>query len=180
MRQSVPEAGRSRIGQVASLTGQSLGGGELAGRHAAELVARGDVELQEDLAQVVLHRTGADEQLRADLRVRETISGEPSDLRLLGCEDVEGVHSPSERSLPGSQELATGALGERPGPEATEQLVCGAQLITRIHPATLSPEPFAVEQMRAGELDADPGALEPLDRLAVQSVRDLALAHQGA
>src|SRR3954468_730603 len=119
--------------------GEGLGAGELADRNAAELVARGDVELQEDLAQVVLHRAGADEQLRADLRVGETIPGEPSDLRLLGCEDVERVDSPSECSLPGSQELAAGALGERLGPEAAEQLVCGAQLITRVHPATLAP-----------------------------------------
>jgi hypothetical protein len=55
-------------------------------RTAAELVARGDIELQEDLAHVVLHRSRADEQLRADLGVGEAIAGEPSDLRLLGCE----------------------------------------------------------------------------------------------
>jgi hypothetical protein len=48
----------------------------VAGRNAAELVARGDVELLEDLAQVVLHRAGADEQLCADLRVGDT--GEPT------------------------------------------------------------------------------------------------------
>src|SRR5439155_8738159 len=138
----------------------------------------GDVELQEELAQVVLHRAGADEQRRADLRVGETIPGESSDVRLLGCEDVERVHSPSTCSLPGSQELAAGALGERLGPEATEQLVCGAQLITRVHAATLAPEPFAVEQTRACELDADPGALEPLDRFTVEGVCVLSLAHQ--
>jgi hypothetical protein len=46
-----------------------LGGVEVAGWNAAELVARGDVELGEDLVQVVLDRSGADEQLCAYLRV---------------------------------------------------------------------------------------------------------------
>src|SRR5918992_5706918 len=64
---------------------------ELAGRNAAELVARGDVELQEDLAQVVLHRARADEELCADLRVRETVLREPGDLRLLGREHAARV-----------------------------------------------------------------------------------------
>jgi len=41
----------------------ALGGAEAVGRNAAEMVARGDVELPEDLAQVVLNRSGADEQL---------------------------------------------------------------------------------------------------------------------
>ena len=54
----------------------------------AQLPAGADAELGEDLAQVVLDGARADEQLRADLRVRLAVGGEPGDLRLLGREDV--------------------------------------------------------------------------------------------
>ena len=54
----------------------------------------------------------------------------------------------------------------------------GAQLFARVHATALAAEPFAVEQARAGELDADPRALEPLDRLAVEGVGVFALAQQ--
>lgn len=40
---------------------------EAAGRQAAELAARGDLELPKDLVQVVLNRSWADEQPSADL-----------------------------------------------------------------------------------------------------------------
>ena len=43
--------------------------GGIAGQRAAELVARAEVELGEDLAQVALDRPRADEQPRTDLRV---------------------------------------------------------------------------------------------------------------
>jgi hypothetical protein len=46
------------------------------GQHPSKLIARGDVELAEDLAQVVGDRVLADEQPRADLGVRETVTGE--------------------------------------------------------------------------------------------------------
>ena len=45
--------------------------GRVARQDALELAARGDVELGEDLAQVVLDRRRADEQPDADFRVRE-------------------------------------------------------------------------------------------------------------
>ena len=56
------------------------GSGQVAGKDAVELVARADVELGEDLAQVVLDRARADEQPGADLGVGEAVAGEPRDL----------------------------------------------------------------------------------------------------
>ena len=44
--------------------------------------------------------------------------------------------------------------------------------------AALAAQPFAVEQVRAGELHADAGAAEPVDRLAVEALGGLALAEQ--
>ena len=49
----------------------------------AELLARGDVELREHLAQVVLDRTRTDEEPRPDLGVREPVAGELRDLSFL-------------------------------------------------------------------------------------------------
>ena len=54
----------------------------------------------------------------------------------------------------------------------------GAQLLACVDPALLAAQPLPVEQTGAGELDADPGALEPLDRLAVERVGAVALAQQ--
>src|SRR5207237_3706911 len=130
------------------------------------------------LAEVVLDGASADEELGADLRVRLSVGGESSDLGFLRGEDVACVLGPSARRFSGGKQLATGALGEGLGPEVTEHLVCSAKLTTRVHTASLAPEPFAVEQMRTGELDADPRALESLDRLPVARVSVLSLADQ--
>src|SRR6187200_3289083 len=64
------------------------------GQRAAQLLARADLELGEDLAQVVLDGARADEQLRADLRIRLPVAGHAGDLRLLGREDVAGLFGP--------------------------------------------------------------------------------------
>ena len=63
------------------------------GQGVAELAARGDAELGEDLAQVVLDRAGADEQPGADLRVGQPLAGQPGDLGLLGGQLIAGPAS---------------------------------------------------------------------------------------
>ena len=54
----------------------------------------------------------------------------------------------------------------------------GAELGARVHAAILATQPLAVEQVRAGELGPQPGAAQPLDRLAVQAIGDFAVARQ--
>jgi hypothetical protein len=44
--------------------------------------------------------------------------------------------------------------------------------------SALASQPLSVEEMRAGQLDTHAAATERLDRLPVQAVRDLAVAHQ--
>lgn len=107
---------------------------ELAGRKAAQLVARGDVELLKDLAQVVLHRSMADEELCADLWVGETIPGQSGDLCFLGCQHDAGVVGAPEHGLTRGPELATGTLGERLSTNVAKRVVGCAKLVTRIHP----------------------------------------------
>ena len=64
---------RGETFRLTDLLVPELRGGEVADGKAAELLARGDVEVQEDLAHVVLHRARADEQLCADLDVGEAV-----------------------------------------------------------------------------------------------------------
>ena len=52
-----------------------------------------------------------------------------SDLGLLGGEGVTRVHGARARGFAGSEQLATGALGERLGPEAAEAFVSGSKLV---------------------------------------------------
>ena len=59
-------------------------------------------------------------------------------------------------------------------PIVGEHLVRGAQLLAGVDAAVLAAQPLAVEQVRAGERDADAGAAEPLDRLAVEPLGGLA------
>jgi hypothetical protein len=87
----------------------------VAGQDAVELAAGADAELGEDLAQVVLDRTGADEQPGADLRVRQAVPGQPRDLGLAGPGDAAagGLDGALAGCLAGSQKLAPGPFGVR-------------------------------------------------------------------
>ncbi len=93
-----------------------------------QLDARVDAELGEDLVQVVFDGARADEQPCADLWVGQAVAGKPGDLGLLGCELAAGFGGAFAGSLPGGQQLASGALGESLGAHRDEHLVGGAQL----------------------------------------------------
>ena len=116
--------------------------------------------------------------MRGLMNSRAPISGlerpvarQPRDLGLLGGELAAGLDGALAGRLAGGQQLARGALGERLGAHRGEQLVRGAQLLARVEAAALAAQPFAVEQVRASELQRDAGAAEPLDRLAVERAR---------
>ena len=135
----------------------------------------------EHLAQVVLDGARADEQLRADLGVR--VSRRRRAERSAPPEAVSCVAASTVRfrdGLAGGQQLATGAFGERLGPDATEHLVRSAQLLARVHAPVLAAQPLAVQEVGAGAVDDDAAPAEPLDRLAVEGVGVLVLAQQRA
>src|SRR5215208_3540989 len=178
VRAQPPRAGGARSHRPVRQPGWLVA--KVAGRQAAELVARGDVELQEDLAQVVLDRAGADEQLCADLRVGETVSGEPSDVCLLGCEHAARVVLALPRRFTRGQELVPGPVGKPFGPDAAEHLVGGSELLARVDAPVLATQPFAVQKPGAGEVDHATAARKPLDRLAVERLRGSSVAHQRA
>src|SRR3954465_12683889 len=145
-------------------------GARSTAERAGELVARGDVELAVDLVEVVLDRAGADEQPGADLRIRQAVAGEPRDLRLSCGELVQRFDAALASGLPAGPQLPRGALRERVHAHRREHLVRGAQLLAGIQAPFQAAEPFAVEQVGAGELWADPRAGEALDGLAVEAL----------
>jgi pimeloyl-ACP methyl ester carboxylesterase len=72
------------------------------------LAAGGDIELGEDLGQVVLDGTPAEEQLGGDLRVRHARPGQPRDLGLPGGELVARAGGAPADGFAGGQQLAAG------------------------------------------------------------------------
>ena len=84
------------------------------------------------------------------------------------------------RGLAGGQQLAAGALGERLGADPAEAVVGGSKLLARVDAPVLAAQPFAVEELGAGEVDHATAAREPLDRLAVEGLRSSAVAQQRA
>src|SRR5262245_9767094 len=92
---------------------------------ARELAARADAELREHLAQVILDGAVAEVELRGDLGVGQPLGGEASDLRLLRREVVAGLDRALADGLPGRQQLAAGALGERMRAHRLERVVRG-------------------------------------------------------
>jgi hypothetical protein len=88
-----------------------------------ELVPGADVQLLEDLVQVVLHRSWADEQLSADLWVGKAIPSQSGYLRFLRCKRRGMLDDTSAHRFAGGQELTAGTLGEPLDPHVSEHLV---------------------------------------------------------
>src|SRR4051812_17236556 len=148
--------------------------------HVAELAAGAHVELAEDLAQVVLDRARADEELGADLGVGVPVAGHRRDLAFLGREGVARCARSRGHGRAGGEELATAALCERLRPGAGERVVRRFELLASVDAAALAAQPLAVEQAGAGQLDAHPRAPEALDRLAVKRLGDVVLVDERA
>src|SRR3712207_9530813 len=72
------------------------------------------------------------------------------------------------------------ALGEGLDTHRAERLVGGPQLGAGVDAAPLPPQPLAVEQLGAGEFDADGGATESVEGLQVESLGGAPPAPQGA
>ena len=147
---------------------------------SASCVRRLDAQLAERLAQVVLDGAGADEQPSRDRSVGLPLCGKASDLRLLRGQLVQRVHGPPAGTLTCRLQLEPCPLGERVHSGVSEELVRGSQLLAGIQTPALTPKPFAVEEVGASELHADPCALELADRVHVELIGFIAIAEQRA
>src|ERR1700729_1490903 len=103
--------------------------GDSAGGSAADQVGPGcDAQFAEDLAQVVVDRAGAEEQLGSDVAVRQALSHQPCDLEFLRCELVWGRGLAFAGGLAGGAQFRLGALRPWDGAERAEQVAGGAQM----------------------------------------------------
>src|SRR6266567_6105912 len=91
---------RRRLGRSAQRRGVRVGN-----QNAAEVAARGDVELGEDLTQVILDGAPGQEQPGADLRVRQAVAGQLGDLGLLGSQLKPGGDGAFAGGLAGGLQL---------------------------------------------------------------------------
>src|SRR5918996_4309391 len=123
---------------------------------------------------------GTEKEPRTDLGIGEAVAGEASDVGLLRGEVCAGFVDPPARAVSRCEQLAACALGEGFRADRRELLVGDAELLAPVDASALAAQPFAVEQMGAGEVDADPSAVEPFDRFAIETFRGISLAHQGA
>src|SRR5215472_17738299 len=151
----------------------------ILGEDAGQVAAGADLELGEDLVQVVLDRLAADEQLGGDLLVGRPVARQGGDLGLLRGELVSRGDGAFAGGLAGGRELTRSPLGKSLRAHRGENLVGGAKLHARVEAPALTPQPFAVKEMSAGEFRTDVRAAEPLDCLAVESL-DVVLAQQRA
>ena len=155
-------ARRGTAGDLSPLPrlGPALGHTETALRaqDASQLAAAADAELREHLAQVPLDRARAEEELRADLRVRQAVASEPGDLRLLRGQVVAASRpcacAPSRR-WPAARGGRARRTPRRPSRSNTSCAV--AQLRAGVDPAVLPPQPLAVQELGAGQLDPHAG-----------------------
>src|SRR3954447_26426702 len=171
-----PALRRRQMGAAAASRG--IGLRARAARGVAQIVARPDPELREHLAQVPLDGARTDEELGADLGIRPPIGGEARDLSLLRGELVTCLDAPLAHRLAGSRQLSPSALGEAVHSHGGVGLMRGAQLHARLDPPALPAQPLAVQEVRSRERYRDTGAAEPLDRLTVEALSLLALAHE--
>src|SRR3954453_13811904 len=109
---------------------------------------------------------GAEEQAGADLGIREALAGELGDLSLRRGEVVASLSDPPADLLARGAQLSISAFRERLHAHRAQLLVRDAELGARFEPATLAAQPFAVQQMRPGELGTHAGPPEMLDRRA--------------
>src|SRR5262249_47750396 len=116
--------------------------------HMPEFGAGRDPQLREDLAQVVVDRARAEEELCPDLAVGQAVGGEARDLQLLRSELAERRRVPLACGLAAPAQLHAGPL--LPGnctTELLERLDGGAQMDASIDAPPLTPQPLAVEQL---------------------------------
>src|SRR3954452_22155987 len=128
--------------------------------------------------QMPLDGTRAEEEPRTDLRIRQALTGKRSDLSLLRGQVVARLALTLARLLASHLKLSACAIGESLHADRRELVVGSTELDTRVDPAIFAAQPLPVEQMSPGELRTQPGAGQPLDRLAMQAIGSLTLAHE--
>src|SRR5258708_16856544 len=135
-------------------------------------------EFPEYLAEVVVHRAGADEQLLGDVAVGRAVGGQVRDAGLLGSEVEFGLRGPRPGFFAGGAQFTSRLFGEAGRAHGVEHVLGGAELASRVAPSFGAPQPLAVQQVRAGEIEGSFAAPELADRLQVRCLGVAALGEQ--
>src|SRR5262249_16768170 len=143
-------------------------GGRIEGLEVktGELRARTDPELPENVAQVRSDRARAEEELRGDLAVAESLRDEVRDLQLLLGQLVPRVRHATTRRLAARAQLDARPFRPQFGPERLESAESGPQMLAR-H-ARLS---CSAEELTEGQFG--PRTVEGARRLGVHVERSL-------
>src|SRR5664279_3277269 len=99
-------------------------------------------------------------------------------MRFLRSELVSRIHGSFAGMLTCRLQLEPCALGERLHSKVCEEFVSGSQFLASVQAPVLTPQPFAVEEMRARELGRKPRAAQSFDRFAVQRFSRIAVCQQ--
>jgi hypothetical protein len=92
------------------------------------------------LREMPLDGPGTEEQLRGDLRVRETVARESGNLLLLRCELVARLSAALSGRLTRGDQLAARPLGEPHHSHGGEHLMSRTKLLARVFPTPLAPQ----------------------------------------
>src|SRR5262249_35154538 len=130
--------------------------------YGPQLLPRADAKLGIHAPQVPLDRPRAKEQLGTDLRIRQSLRGEPRDLRLLRGEVGAGLVGALARRLAGTGQLAPCAFGEHRHADGAKHVVGRAELLPRIEPSALPSQPFAVDEMCTRKIRTGTGKTQSL------------------
>src|SRR5918997_5207931 len=125
-----------------------------------------------------LDSSGTDEQLRADLRVGQAVTGEARDLGFLCREVIAGLDIALTHGRACGQQFPAGALRETLDAHRAEYLVCDVQFAARVHTAVRPSKPLSVQQVRAGKLGADPCSAQMVDGIAESALGIVPFAQQ--
>src|SRR4051812_39624356 len=127
-----------------------------------------------------LDRARAQEEPAGDLGIRVALSRQLRDLDLLRCQLVAGLRSAFAHRRAGRFELSAGTLRERAHADRRQHAMRRPEVLAGIDAPAFAAQPFAVEQMGAGQLRRDAAAAEPIDRLLVEPLLSGSWRHQRA
>src|SRR5262249_10202004 len=137
-------------------------------------------ELAEDLAQVIVDRARAQVELFRDLPVGHPRRDQTGDLELLRRQLVKCRRVALPCLLARGAQLAFSALLPRRRSDLAEEVGCPPQMLPRLTPVAVAPQPFTVEQLGAGHMERRDGRvwgerrLEVLSHVAVTEKRPAA------
>jgi len=120
---------------------------------ANELGSGRDAQLPEDVPQMGVDGSGAQEELRRDRLRAGAGRHEPCDLQLLRCQPIYRCRLGTPEGFAARAQLGLGPLAPEDRSRLTEELERQSQVLPGLPPLTGPPEVLSVEQLRPPVLE---------------------------